>query len=148
MTAILKNLSHFLSLERCIKIQKSRPYCRSALSFHEKLFRKTLDRECNLKAVLKCKIVLVDRRILSCIAVIVVDLDSVAVVVVLDVAILDLSFIECNFLTVSLDRLKLYLEIVSVVLTWSFLISLRSACALVFFAVRRPMISTHITTQP
>lgn len=121
---------------------------RSALSFHEKLFRKTLDRECNLKAVLKCKIVLVDRRILSCIAVIVVDLDSVAVVVVLDVAILDLSFIECNFLTVSLDRLKLYLEIVSVVLTWSFLISLRIACALEFSPLRRPMISTHITTQP
>ena len=130
------------------KNTKEQTILRSALSFHEKLFRKTLDRECNLKAVLKCKIVLVDRRILSCIAVIVVDLDSVAVVVVLDVAILDLSFIECNFLTVSLDRLKLYLEIVSVVLTWSFLSVLGSPVPLSFSPLRRPMISTHITTQP
>lgn len=33
VTAILKNLSHFLSLEKCIKIQKSRPYCGLLLVF-------------------------------------------------------------------------------------------------------------------
>ena len=123
MTAISKKSVTLLVTGEMYKNTKEQTILRSALSFHEKLFRKALDRECNLKAVLKCKIVLVDRRILSCIAVIVVDLDSVAVVVVLDVAILDLSVIECNFLTVSLDRLKFYLEIVSVVLTWSFLIT-------------------------